>query len=60
MRSLPLNDDGVPKSAAIDPTLDENSIAALIEFFKLLDKWDKDLKKNADTIAIKIEDRHGA
>jgi hypothetical protein len=46
-RALQISDDAVPKPAAIDPPLDEKTVAPLIEFFKLLDKWDKDLKSNA-------------
>jgi len=41
-RTLRLSDDAVPKPAAIDPALDEDSISALISFFELLDKSDQE------------------
>lgn len=40
--SLPLSDNAEPKSAVIDPTVDEDSNSTLIEFFKLLDKCEKE------------------
>jgi hypothetical protein len=46
-RALPLPDNAEPKPAAIDPTLDEDAIAALIELFKLLGKWDHEQARSS-------------